>query len=232
MKILRNFLVIALLAAACFSGWQVWRVQQNYRDEAAMHEQVLEFRPIETEEIVNQSVVDLRAQFPDVAGWLTVPNTRIDYPFVWYPDNDFYLRRDLHGNHAAAGTLFMDFRSKPDFTARNTILYGHNMRNGSMFGTLQAFQQAHFFNANPSATIFLPYDTLTLDIFAYLIVRATDAVIYSVDLSENYLDYVRQHARHFRDIDLTDDDRIVTLSTCGYDFQDARLVLLGRVRRE
>jgi len=222
--------LLALLFAAllCYSTYRVWCINKDYRAEAEIHGQVLEYRP-RPEDPVNQSVIDLQEKYPDVVGWLTVPNTSIDYPFVWYKDNDYYLRRNLDGEDATAGTLFMDCRCQADFTSPNTIIYGHHMKNGSMFGTLKAFADGDFFAANPRGAVYLPRETLVLEFFAYLVVNHTDQEIYGVGLSESYLAYVKRNARQYRDIGLADGDRIATLSTCSYEFNDARMVLLARV---
>jgi len=221
---------LALLFAAllCYSAYRVWGISRDYSAEAEMHELVMEYKPLQ-EETVNQGVIDLREKYPDAVGWLTVANTNIDYPFVWYKDNDYYLRRDLDGNYALAGTLFMDCRCKADFTSQNTIIYGHHMKNSSMFGTLKSFADNDFFAANPYGAIYLPHETLALEFFAYLVVYHTDEEIYSADLSEDYLAYVEQKARQYRGVGLTDGDRIVTLSTCSYEFNNARMVLLAKV---
>ena len=228
------FRLLALLLAAlmCYSAYRLWDINRDYRAEADMHRMVLDYKPPpqEDQSVVNQSVIDLQAKYPDVAGWLTVPGTEIDYPFVWYEDNDFYLRRDLNGDYALAGTLFMDFRCARDFTAQNTIIYGHHMRNGSMFGTLKHFADRAFFDERRSGTIFLPEATLRLEFFAFLVVDHADEEIYSVWRNDSYLDYVRRQARQYREIGLTDEDKIVTLSTCAYEFDNARMVLLARVR--
>ena len=224
-----KLLALPLVALLIFSGYKVWKITDDYRAEAQQHEAVMDYKPA-SEQIVNQSVIDLQAKYPDVVGWLTVPGTKIDYPFVWHKDNDQYLRRDLDGDYAVAGTLFMDCRCAPDFDSRNTILYGHHMRNGSMFGTLKAFADKEFFDKNRSGFIYLPYETLTLEFFAYMIVKHTDSEIYSVDPGGSCSEYVRQNAKHFRDIQLTEDDRLITLSSCSYEFNNARMVLLARVK--
>jgi len=205
-----------------YSGWQIWKIAGDYKAEADMHDAVMSYKPA-PEQIINQSVIDLQAKYPDVAGWLTVPGTKIDYPFVWYKDNDYYLRRDLDGNYALAGTLFMDTRCSPDFSSQSTIIYGHHMKNGSMFGTLKAFADKDFFDAKKQGTIYLPRETLTLEFFAYLVVKSTEQRIYS----ELDLEYVKQNARQYREIALTEGDRIVTLSTCSYEFDNARMVLIA-----
>ena len=224
------FKILALLFAAllCYSASRVWGIARDYGAEAEIHALALEYRPL-PEDPANQTVINLQKKYPDVAGWLTIPGTDIDYPFVWYKDNDYYLRRDLNGSYALAGTLFLDCRCEKDFTARNTIVYGHHMKNGSMFGTLKAFADEDFFAAHTRGAICLPRKTLGLEFFAYLVVDHNDREIYTASLSEDYLAYVRRSARRYRDIGLTGADRIVTLSTCSYEFNNARMVLLAKV---
>ncbi len=239
--IFKIVIILLLLAVIVFSGYKLWNINKNYADEAKLHGELLEYKPAEPSEsadtspeqpegIVNQEVVDLQAQYPDAVGWLTVPGTKIDYPFVWYEDNDYYLRRDINGDYAVAGTVFMDYRCNKDFTSQNTIIYGHHMKNGSMFQSLKNFNNQSFFDAHTTGTIYLPHDTLTLEIFAYMVVDpATEKEIYRTGLSDTYFNYVRQNARFYREMNLTDSDKIVTLSTCAYEFDDARMVVLAKI---
>ena len=225
-KIILSGLALCFAALLIYSGRQAWRAYGDYRAEAELHGAVMEYKPA-GEEAVDQGVAGLRAEYPDAVGWLTVPGTRIDYPFVQARDNDYYLRRDLDGNDAMAGTLFLDCRC--DISASpNLIIYGHNMKNGSMFGTLKSFADKAFFEANTYGTIYLPEGTLRLEFFAYLVVQATDEAVYGVERGEGYLDYVRGSARQYRDIGLAGGDRVVTLSTCSYEFNNARMVLLAK----
>ena len=227
-RVFFSFIAIVLAAAAVYSGFQVWSIQKDYAAEAEMRSAVAVYKP-QTSETVNQSVIDLQAKYPDAVGWLTVPGTKIDYPFVQSGDNDFYLRRDLDGKYATAGTLFMDCRCAPDFSAQNTIIYGHHLKNGSMLSGLKSFADKEFFDENRSGTIFLPHETLKLEFFAYMVVKHTDKEIYSEELSETFIEYVKQNARQYREIEDVEDGRIVTLSTCSYEFNGARSVLLARI---
>ena len=230
-KIIRSILVLCFIATIGFSGYKIWKINADYYDEKRMHDIVMEYKPEDPKpdmEIINQSVIDLQSKYSDVVGWLTVPNTKIDYPFVWYENNDYYLRRDLNGDYALAGTVFMDYRCEKGFTSKNTIIYGHHMRNNSMFGTIKLFNDKDFFDKNRIGTIYLPYATLTLEFFAYMVVNPdTEKEIYHVSLNDTYFDYVKNNARHYRDVGLTTSDKIVTLSTCAYEFKDARMVLIG-----
>ena len=225
-RTLLSALALCFAALAVYSGYRAWNAYGDYRAEARIHGAVMEYKPVG--EAVNQGVIDLRTKYPDAVGWLTVPGTRIDYPFVQAADNDYYLRRDLNGDDAQAGTLFLDCRCD-GMASPNTIIYGHNMKNGSMFGTLKAFADEAFFEEHTQGTIYLPRETLILEFFAYMVVKSTDAEIYGVERGEGYLNYVRQGARHFRDAGLAQGDRVVTLSTCSYEFNNARMVLLAKV---
>jgi len=239
-------LAFCFLAVILYSGYQIVLIQNNYRAEAQTHDALIQYKPDGTpspdqtqpdgqstdNEITNQSILALQAKYPDALGWLTVPNTKIDYPFAQYTDNDYYLHRDLEGKSLFAGTIFMDCRCEKDFTSQNTILYGHNMKNGSMFGSLSSFNNKTFFQANQYGIIYLPHENLTLEFFAYMVVNPdTEKEVYNVTLSDTYFDYVKQNARYYRDIGLTSEDRIVTLSTCAYEFNNARMVLLARVTK-
>ena len=180
--------------------------------------------------IVNQSIVDLRDEVnPDVVGWLTIPDTRIDYPFALGDDNSYYLGRDMYGNDAVAGTLFMDCRCSADLSDFNTIIYGHNMKNNSMFGDLSHFADTWFFENNRRGTIFLDDGTYTLEIFAYMVVSAEDKVVYDPMIeSAAYYKYAAEYARNYR-APAVPSANVVTLSTCGYEFSGARIVLLANV---
>ena len=221
--------MLCFAALMIYGGYRVWDIYQDYKAESNMHAAVLEYKP-QGNDVVNQSVVDLQAKYPDVAGWLTVPGTGIDYPFVQGKDNDYYLRRNLNGDYALAGTLFMDCRCDKEFSSQNTILYGHHLKNGSMFGALKFFADQGFFDANQNGTIFLPRETISLEFFAYLVVKSGDETIYSTEFGEDYFGYVKQNARQYRDIGLADGDKLVTLSTCSYEFSNARMVLLARAK--
>lgn len=236
-RMLFSMAVLVFSAILVFSGYQIGKISAGYENEQVIHDRLLEYKPVETTDtdeaaaktIVNQSVLDLQSRYPDVAGWLTIPNTNVEYPFAWYRDNNYYLRRDLDGNALQAGTLFMDYRCKKDFSSPNTIIYGHHMKNGSMFGSLQSFNNEVFFENNRYGTIYLPNDTLTLTFFAYMVINPdTEQEVYDVSPSANYLNYVEKNARYYRKVELTGQDRIVTLSTCAYEFEDARMVLLAK----
>ena len=179
--------------------------------------------------VVNQNIIDMQNEINrDVVGWLTIPGTKIDYPFVKGADNDYYINRDLYGNDALAGTIFMDERNAADCSDFNTILYGHNMRNNTMFGELPLFADEWYFNNNKDGALYLSHGTYTLEIFAYMVVRADDEFIYNTAVSgAAFFDYVRENARNYREPATR--DSVVTLSACAYEFDSARVVVIASI---
>jgi len=248
--------MVVLLAVMGYSGFRLWDIYSNRASERVLHEQLLIFRPTmpyvqpemdDTDEtqpvlqseshagVINQGVIDLQEIYPSVVGWLTVPGTAVDHPFVQASNNSFYLHRDINHNNSPAGTVFMDSRNCSDFTDFNTLIYGHNMRNGSMFGTLREFHNRQFFDDNESMYVFLPYRTYAMDILAIAVIQPNDPVIYGLDIETDedktyFVNYVRRIAQHHRDIVVTPDDRVVTLSTCRNDAANLRMVLIGVIR--
>ena len=186
--------------------------------------------------VLNDFIINLQNEInSDITGWIAVPDTNIDYPFVTAGDNDYYLRRDIFGNYALAGTLFTDYRCPADFTGFNTIIYGHNMKNGGMFGDLGMFGDEGFFESNRSGTIFLKDKTLALEFFAYMVIKSDDGVIYSQYYAETqegremdgFFEYVKIYARNYREPDKS--GRVATLSTCSADGTE-RIVLIANIK--
>lgn len=244
------------------SAVMLWRVTAVYRQEAEVsrateiYRPTLPAAPVETAPaasvpsagedptapaaeptepaVVNEPLLEAQALNPDVRGWLTLPGTRVDYIFVQGSDNRRYLYRDVYGNSASAGTIFMDYRCDPEFGGFNTILFGHHMNNGSMLADLDRYRDEDFFQENSEGLLFLPYANYRLELFACMVVRADDPIIYNTDWSdaadqEEFLRYLRCNADHYRELGVTTKDRFITLSTCAYVFEGARTVLVGRI---
>ncbi|MCL2548508.1 MAG: class B sortase [Symbiobacteriaceae bacterium] len=162
----------------------------------------------------------------DVLGWLYIPNTRIDYPLLVSGDNSYYLHKDIYHNDASAGSIFMDYRCDPALKSFNTIMYGHNMKNGSMFTDLRAFADPWFFATNPSGVLILKDVAYRLQPFAYLIVSAEDEVIYNPQGNkERFLAYAASVASIYKDP--LPGYNIVTLSTCTAAGSGFRIVVLA-----
>jgi len=180
-----------------------------------------------SEDVLPDNPIDftkLHKNNTDIYAWIRIPNTKVDYPILQsYKENDnYYIRRDLNKNKSTAGSIYTQKKNSLDFSDPNTLIYGHNMSNGSMFATLMRFKNEDFFKKNRYVYIYLPGHILTYEVFAaYLyddrhILNAfnySDEKIYSRYL-ESCL-HPKSMVRNVRKgVSLTINDKIITLSTC------------------
>ncbi len=165
----------------------------------------------------------LKAVNPDVVGWIRFDDTdavNVDYPILHAADNDTYLYRDMLGERHSSGSIFLEAMNAPDFSDYYNILYGHNMKNGSMFGTLKKYNRdENFYDANQYFTIYTEQGAFRYQIFSYENV-ADDSEIYTVGYApdEQYqalIDQMVSGSMKDTGIVPTNQDRIVTLSTCS-----------------
>ena len=236
-----------LLFAIGYSAYQLEMSNREYVKERRVREEVMEYKPMpvissqdldenEEEKVVNQSIIDLQEKNADVVGWITIPHTQVDYPFLWSDDYDTYLRTDINGQASVAGSIFMDYRCDKTFKEAHTILFGHNMNNGSMFGSLPYFRDRTFFLENQVGYIYLPNENLELQVVACMVVKSSDIEVYGVaetdKQKEQFIDVLKTKNIHGSESvpkDLSIDDRFVILSTCTYEYDEARTVVVYRI---
>ena len=180
---------------------------------------------------VNSKSENLRLQNEDYRFWLTIEGTQIDNPVVQSDNNEFYLENDFEKNKNIAGTLFMDYRNN-SLNDKNTIVYGHHMKDGSMFGELKKFRDKDFFNENNKIIINNDENISVYEVFSvYVTDNSTDylKVSFNDELYSEYLQEAINKSIHKSNIDVNVDDKIITFSTCSYDFKDARLVVHAKL---
>lgn len=173
----------------------------------------------------------------DTIGWLTVNNTRIDYPVVQAKDNDYYLKRDYYQNKNRHGWIFMDYRNNPDELNENTIIYGHNLANQTMFGTLRYALNSYWYkkSANQIITFNTPNENMKFQIFSIYTIPTTndylDITFPTTDAYQSYIDLVKGRSIYDFNIEVTTGDKILTLSTCA-NGNDKRLVIHAKLIKE
>lgn len=195
--------------------------------EEAEEEEPVEVSPISVD------FAALQAQNPEAAGWIYCPNTVINYPIAQTEDNFTYLDHLLSGEMNANGTIFIDCQNAKDFSDKNTLVYGHNMNDGSMFASLRNYRDAAYYPEHPCLYISTPEKNFRLDLFAGL-VTAPDSYVYArqFDADEQFLAYVesaKAESTFQSDVEVGIEDRICVLSTCTYEFNDARYVVIGKL---
>lgn len=170
---------------------------------------------------------------PDIIGWLYSENTPINYPVVQAEDNDYYLRRDLHGEYLRTGTLFADYRCSAVGTGQNHIIYGHNMKNASMFGTLLNYTEQDYYEEHPVLYYLTPDSDYKIELFSGFTANANSDIyrteIGDTEAFEAFLQEITAKSTFTSAVTVNGDDHIVMLSTCSYEFNNARYVVFGKL---
>ena len=169
----------------------------------------------------------------DYVAWIYLPGTMLDYPVVQGKDNDYYLKRMFNGETNSCGTIFVDARNLPGFGDSNTLLYGHHMRNGSMFKTVSYYDEQEYFDAHPYMLILMPEAHYLVELIAGYTTDSSDHC-YDIALSDfTEMNYYLTKAKQKSDFDswvtVEEGDRLVTLSTCAYAFENARYIAIGKL---
>lgn len=176
----------------------------------------------------------LQAQNSDVIGWISIPGTAVSYPLLQTQNNSFYLGHAWDKSSNSAGSIFLECQCPADFSSFNTIVYGHRMEDGSMFGSLQNYSSAEYWQQHPSICVTLEEGTLQYDVFAAFEASVTD-VVYGLDitdaaLKQNFLEFCLASSAIDTGIQPTARDRVLTLSTCTQSGGDTRWVVVGVLR--
>lgn len=171
----------------------------------------------------------------DTVGWLRVTGTTLNRAIVQTTNNNYYLEHDFNKQDYWKGWPFADFRNKLDPLPRNLIIYGHNMGDGTLFGELKNYDELSFLNQNPIIYFSTAQGDYQYKIFAVYI---TDTNFYYIktDFKDDadYMDFVskiRARSLYNMSVDVTASDKILTLSTCTYEFKGARFVVQARLVR-
>lgn len=187
---------------------------------------------------------NLYAANQDMAGWITINNTGIDLPLVQGKDNSYYLRRNLYKKYTDYGVPFFDYRNDLYFLNRNTVVYGHNMRySDKIFGMLENYKTIDGFKKAPLIQCNTIYEDYTWKVYAVFITnseaRDDNGYVFAYNFIQlddakftSYIQEVNKRALYTTGVDINAGDNILTLSTCCYDFDSAKLVVVARLVRD
>jgi len=200
-------------------------ILENYESESAATLIVLSAAPLqEIRELTNN---------PDIVAFIFIAGTNISNVVVQASDNEFYLNHDMFQRRNVNGAIFMDFRNTNDFSNPNTIIYGHNMRNGTMFHNLRYYLwDRNFFESHSQITIITDHQAFVYDIFSVFSTNV-DFDYIQVDFGPSEFDSLIQEIvrrRNFNTgVGVTSNDRILILSTCTNVDDDTRIVVAARL---
>jgi len=228
------FVMLTLVLITVYAAYALWDNGMVY---AAAENVQLEMQQLKPTEENGHSFEELLKINPDVVAWVTLDDTNIDYPIVQGKDNMEYVNKNVYGDFALAGSIFLDSRNDRHFTDTYSLLYGHNMAEGKMFGDLQLYKEKEFFDAHLKGQLILPDTSYDLEIFSAILVNSSDDYIFDPNAWDGDIEPLLQYAEEEslflqRDIfekvqGLNGEAQILALTTCTYEFTDARTVLLA-----
>ena len=234
-----NVITVCLIGIILVSGYKIGKTMWEYQVAKSAYTNISE-KTAKVDPKQFTGVVDwkaLKKVNPDVQGWLYQKGTVINYPVVQGTDNDTYLHTRFDKQWSGGGTLFVDCRMEKDFKGFNSIIYGHHMKDGSMFRSIRGYtKEDGYYDKHKTLELATPHGNYHLVVFSAFITNATDEDTYKMTYGEAekqaYIDraWERSELPITRDsVDVTKNDRLVTLSTCAYDYEEARYIVMCKM---
>lgn len=218
--LLRRIVLLICVCVFCYSAYNLGSIFLEYKQMDDSNEEIEETYVTEaTEEEGAYKKIDFDALLkrnPDVKGWIDIPDTRVSYPILQGETNDTYIHSDIDKKEFRAGSIFIASENENPFVDLNTVIYGHNMNNGSMFNNIKSYTKQEFANEHPYVYIYLPDGTVS----RYKVVAAhiipEKSVLYNTaitDIQAFYEEMLKTSSIEV-DFDKTLNNPVITLSTC------------------
>lgn len=233
-KILSFLAIILMVVMLSFGGYSLWDTYVTMSG-AFLKDDLLKYKPsLDNPEEARLSLQELMAINPDTRAWITLDGTHIDYPMVQGRDDMEYVNKDVMCEFSLSGSIFLSVENKADFSDPYMLTYGHHMDNGGMYGDVMEFIEKDYFDKHLTGHLFLPDGKARkLEVFAVIECDAYDRMIYDVEAKKGHVmelvEYLKNHATHFRDIGMKESDQIMALSTCVSVETNGRAVVMVRV---
>ena len=220
-----NILLIICIFIFCISTWKLYGYYRSYKKAKDTYSKIAK----ENVKISkNERKIDfkkLKSQNQDIAGWIYIRGTTIDYPIVQGKDNEEYLHQDFNKKKSSSGTIFLDNNCKKDFTSDNNIIYGHHMKNGTMFAQLLKFREKSFLKKHNEIMIFTPDRTIHLKVISAYAQKAQNKipVTFANDKQKKaYIKKIESMSEQTIKTSRINDSHIYTFVTCSYEGEDNR----------
>lgn len=237
-KAIKNIILIILIIIFLFSAYKVVRYLVEAKINKKLNNDLIDkaITIIENNEESEDDennvpfTVDfekLKQENNDIVGWIYSENTPINYPIVQSKDNNYYLRRLFTGEYNTAGSLFMDYRNNPNIEDSNTIIYGHNMKNATMFGTLQKYRNQEYYDNHKIMYYFTPEKNYIVRLFAGFTESVESSLYQLGNINQNNIEQLYRKSNFKSDVTVAEENKFLTLSTCAYEYDGARYVVIG-----
>lgn len=234
----RWVLFALFLGIFVFSGIKLLSIYSAYRQGDKSMERVQETfivpAPAEEEKPLYPTVdfASLTAQNPDAVGWIYQPDTVINYPVMKSADNDFYIHRGLDKKYQYCGSIFADYRCTAMGQDPFFVMYGHSMKNKSMFFSLLEYKKQAYYDAHPCFYYITPGQVYRLDVLAGRVVGENDPLFslgFTGDTAQAYTEEFMTHSSFLSAATYTPGEPLAVMSTCSYENDTARYVLILKI---
>ena len=226
-----GILVLALCVAG-YSGYKIYEGLHDYNEGKSAYENIKVNLGVDNVE----TKIDfdyLKGINPDTAGWIHLDDSQIDYPFVFADNNEYYLNHLFDGEYNRSGCIFMETTNARNFSDKNIVLYGHHMKNGTMFRDVQKYSDQAWYDTHKVFKVSTPDQEYEMyPIAGVAATGSTDYVKTNFEDEEEFTEYVNwflQNSTFVSEEDVTPEDQLMLLSTCAYHVNDGRYALLGKL---
>lgn len=248
-KIINIILVAIIIVCLSIIGYKYY----NYNKDDKLNSEIQDLQPVinEASDLDNNSSgendgqdqskggnyvnsaneEELKSINSDYKMWIQIENTNINYPVVQGSDNDYYLKHNFRKESNISGTVFVESANDID-NDKNIILYGHNMRNGTMFNNITNYKEESFFNEDNKISIIMNNTLYEYEVFS-VYVKNVNEVNLAIGFAneDEFINYAYNEADeslYKKDVDFSAEDNLITLVTCSYEFTDARTIVVAR----
>lgn len=248
MKRICLILLPLFLAGVVFSVWKIYEIKTTEHSADDNYQNIAELatgNSRDSELITSGESTELHTDIdftalqefnPDIIAWIRIPDTIIDYPVLQGEDDNEYLRHTPDGEYSIGGSIFLEWTNASDFSDNHSIIYGHHFRGSykPMFTHLVDYKAEDFYKAHPVAELFTPAGKYTIRFFSCYVTALGDNA-WRTQLSDEEFSYwlrdITDKALYNTGIIPSDQDRIITLSTCCTEYKNARFVIHGVLQR-
>ncbi|MGL5254551.1 MAG: class B sortase [Brevinema sp.] len=240
-KVITGIIVIGIAGVLFFCGFKIYQIYWEYKDGSDVYEEIEEYIniPEDPEETVGEAededseYIDfskLQEMYPDIVGWIQIPELGISYPILQGKNNSFYLNHLPTGEAGRCGSIFLDCNNDPNFGDTNSIVYGHHMKDGTMFAALKHYKEL---SQTTYLYVYTPYDVLQYQVIsAYQGSTANRAYTYYFPEEKDVLEFhkfVLGKTEIRTVVESSLEDKFITLSTCDNQSNSGRFIIHGKL---
>lgn len=213
---------LSLFLVGLYGLYDSYLVYRQANDDS-----ILKYKPGYEGEIPEKEIVG------NMVAWLTLDGTEIDYPVMQGETNNEYLNKNPYGEYSLSGSIFLDSRNSEDFSDDYSLIYGHHMENGYMFGALDEYMDEKYFYEHQTGTLIIDDTEYDITVIAAMITLATDEHIFAPTTigADEIREHIKEIAEVYDSVQMTDETRMIALSTCKYPDTIERTVVIGIISK-